>query len=401
MDFSALEAELRLPEIEPLRPVGESVNVYGIGEIARDYCGLPYIPRLIPGFWVHGWQPDYYHIHPEVICPQTEDELETRQWFARESQAAYLRSHGYVNTKAIGHPITYLPPLDHLPRRPGSLLVMPARTFEGFRQDTGSTYAEEIGKLREHFQEVVVCISPQSLHHGDWLDSFIQQGLPVIRGTVATDRNGFRRAGTMMSQFEYMTTNGNGSHVAYAAYFGAKVSVWGPPPLVAPPEKPQRLFARFPHLRDEFFRIMSVQELVAHEPRLARQPADAILGRDWGIEQLGADLRLSPAALMEEFLWTPEALKTLSRDLEAQLAREIEAERKVADMARRVAFLEEKLAKLETSREELKAELKETAATAKNAAKELEKLRPQSASTAWKLLGKPLYSLEKKLKRAP
>src|SRR5262245_49879377 len=89
-DFSVLERELQLPEIEPLRPVGESRNVYGIGEIARDYCGLPYIPRLIPGFWVHGWQPDYYHIHPEVICPQTEDELDTRQWFCRESQADYL-----------------------------------------------------------------------------------------------------------------------------------------------------------------------------------------------------------------------------------------------------------------------------------------------------------------------
>ena len=391
---------MQLPEMEPLRPVGESVNVYGIGEIARDYCGLPYIPRLIPGFWVHGWQPDYYHIHPEVICPQTEEERETRQWFARESQAAYLRGHGYVNTKAIGHPITYLPPLDHLRRRPGSLLVMPARTFEGFRQDTGSTYAEEIGKLREHFAEVFVCISPQSLHHGDWLESFLEQGLPVIRGTIATDRHGFMRCGRMMSQFEYVTTNGNGSHIAYAAYFGAKVSVWGPPPLVAPPEKPQRLFARFPHLRDEFFRIMDVGELVKHEPRLAHHPAEAELGREWGIEQLGADLKLTPAELMEEFRWTPEALKTLSRDLEAQLGREIEAQRAVVDMGRRVSFLEEKLQRLETSRDELKAELKETTAAGKSAAKELEKLRPQSASLAWKLLGKPLYSIEKKLKRS-
>jgi hypothetical protein len=390
-DVAALEEKLRLPPIWPLQPIGESYNVYGIAEIARDYIGMPYVPRLIPGFWIHGWQGDWYHLHPEVICPHRPSEKELLKWTPRESQAAYLRSQGYVNAKAIGHPITYLPE-PRTTRRPGSLLVMPCRSWPGFKRDTDGQYAAAIHELSGQFSEVVICISAQSYDAGDWVDSFQKYGFRMVRGASVRDRNGFHRMAQLLSQFEYVTTNGTGSQAAYAAYFGAKTSVWGPEPAVPPPDKPRRLFLALPHLREEIHKANSVEELLRHEPWLGVHPLEARANVEWARQALGAENRLPPAELQREFQWLPEQLREVNLEIEALHTNAHAAQKElISKLKTATQEAEARNAELE----KLKSKLAKLEKAQAKAEKELEKLRPIANSRTWKL-AKPLYKLERR-----
>ena len=105
---------------------------------------------------------------------------------------------------------------------------MPAHSSE----DTTSEwkfeeYAEEMARIRASFSEVWVCIHPSCWEHGYWVDAFKKRGFPLVQGALYTDRNALERLARLFSSFEYVTTNTMGSHIAYAAYWGAKVSLYG------------------------------------------------------------------------------------------------------------------------------------------------------------------------------
>lgn len=394
-DLEKLEAELELPPIVPLDPLGESFNVYGMAEIARDYCGLPYVPRLIPGYWFHGWQGDWQHIHPILIAPHFPDQKGKRKFTLRTSQADYLASEGYTAAHAIGHPMVYLP-RPQVARRPNSLLVMPCRSFSGYRRDIDSDYADQIAAIRDQFDEVVVCISVQSYLQGDWVESFQKHGFRMVRGASVRDRKGFHRMAQLLSQFEYVTTNGTGSQVAYAAYYGAKPSVWGPEPVVPPPDKPRRIFLSLPGLREEIHRVTSVPELLKHEPWLAVHPREAKLAMDWAKRELGEANRLSPRDLQAEFGWLPEQLTDYHLELEEMLRGKLNAERDLRKANEQVAELEAKVAALQVSKQSQREKAEKAAAKAE---KELAQLRRIAGSRAWKLFGKPVYGIEKRLSK--
>ena len=385
----ALEKELGLPELDIfLKNTPDAPCVYGIDEIARAYCGLPYLPRLIPGYWCHGWQPDYYNFCVDLLRPGALPG--GVHWFPREAQAAYFRSEGIASSRAIGHPLVYLPPLD-LPRRPDSLLVMPSRSFRGHPLAQDCLYSDAVAALRDQFEEIVICISPQSFDQGDWLESFTKHGLPIVRGAWAQDRHGFQRIARLLSQFEYVTTNGMGSQIAYAAYFGAKISVQGPYPVVAPPDKPTSLFSRLPQMREEFHRVMSISTLLWHEPWLDVAPHEAATAVEWGRRELGAENRLSPAELAREFRLTPAQMAGFTRELEEILRDRGKYERQAEELELRLQELEQKLAESSEQASAQKTEFTKVKGA-------LAKLREQTESLAWRRFGRPLYSLEKRLR---
>src|SRR5262249_1705902 len=148
-------------------------------------------------------------------------------WVAREDEEAWLRDGGYANVKAIGLPITYLPHKE-VPRAPGSLLVMPPHTGgDSVSAWDFDAYAEEVAALRPQFAHIAVSVSPSCWDRGYWADAFMRRGIEVFKGAESLDRNCLERLRTILSSFEYVTTCHFGSQVAYAAYFGAKVSLYG------------------------------------------------------------------------------------------------------------------------------------------------------------------------------
>jgi len=87
-------------------------------------------------------------------------------------------------------------------------------------------YVLEIASIKDRFGLVAACVSPYCIAKGLWSSQFTEKGIEAIRGAGIADTNALNRMRALFERFEYVTTDGYGSHVFYALYFGAKVSIW-------------------------------------------------------------------------------------------------------------------------------------------------------------------------------
>ena len=223
--------ELDLPAVQILESCSTNIEFYGASVAAARYCGFERPPKAPRGYWMHGWGPKQWLEFDSPILYFGPVDLKGKNdyhWVSRLDEANLLRRHGYKNVRAIGLPIVYAPRCKEVVRRPGSLLVMPAHSGDDSTSEWKlEEYAEDIARIRHGFSEVWICIHPSCWEHGYWVEAFKKRGFPLVQGALYTDRNALERLYRLLSSFEYVTTNGTGSHIAYAAYFGAKVSIYG------------------------------------------------------------------------------------------------------------------------------------------------------------------------------
>ena len=303
--MSALSS-VDLPEVRKF-PVTNKSCYYGAQAEAAAYCGLDHTPENIRGEWQHGWIPGYWQLDPLMLGvgigePHPES---LHYWVSRRDEADYLHNCGYKHVTAIGLPIVYLPRREECRRRPGSLLVMPAHSLEytthSWRFDE---YADEIARIRGDFSEVVVCVHPACFKRGYWVDAFRKRGFQVVHGAMVNDLNALRRIRRLLCAFEYVTTNSFGSHVVYAAYFGAKVSVFGPyAEYRAEDFASDQMYLQHPHLLEPTLRVTSEREMRRQYPELFRYPREGTLMVEWGEREVGHDNKLAPAKLRALFRW--------------------------------------------------------------------------------------------------
>jgi FkbM family methyltransferase len=320
---ASLSAPLLLPDFDelPLASHGwprlGSSGFYGAADVAAAYCGLKQSPGYVHGYWQHGWTPSYRMPIPPDLILGTWAEPDGHYWVTRKDEEEHLRASGFAHAKAIGMPMVYLPPRS-IPRRPNSLLVMPAHTLDyvtcSWKFDE---YADTIAAICHEFSEVVVSVSPPCWKHGYWVDAFRKRGFHVIHGANHADRNALERVRYLLSSFEYMVTNCFGSHIAYAYYFGAKPSVYGP---YATRHKEDfandPVLRRSPHLIPVSLKSFSEEELRRQRPQLFCHPRDARSDVEWGRFELGQQSKVSPARLRSLFGWSIQA--RVGRKLESK-----------------------------------------------------------------------------------
>jgi FkbM family methyltransferase len=208
-------------------------------------------------------------------------------------------------------PLVYLPPRP-IPRRPNSLLVMPAHNLDyvtcSWKFDE---YADAIAAIRHEFSEVVVCISPPCWKHGYWVDAFRSRGFRLITGAKHSDRNALERVRYLLSSFEYMVTNCFGSHLAYALYFGAKPSVYGPfATRRAEDFANDPVIRRNPRLLPVTLQSFSEEVLRRHRPQLFCHPKEAQADVEWARFELGEANKVSPRKMRKLFEWSARARVT-------------------------------------------------------------------------------------------
>lgn len=306
-----LHEPLELPEFEPVPltregwPAHDTSGFYGATAAAADYCGLARAPEHLRGEWQHGWNPSYRQPLPAVLILGTNASPERQYWVARKDEEECLRAQGFAHVRAIGLPVVYLPPRT-VRRRPGSLLVMPAHSVDYTRhQWRFDEYAEAIHGIRGEFSEVVVCVHPSCWKHGYWVDSFRRRGFRVISGARADDRRAYERMRYLMSRFEHVTTNGFGSHLAYAAYWGAKPSVFGPyAEYRAEDYRNDPIFRLNPELLEVSLRTVSEEYVRRNTPQLFCHPAEARADVAWGRFEVGEQHKVSPWQLRRLFGWS-------------------------------------------------------------------------------------------------
>ena len=293
---------------------GTISHAYGAHRIAAEYCRLSANTRDVPGYWMHGWIPAFHSIHPALIAlhkkegqhsgydfeAQIREERErTQQWVSREDQAEYLIRHGYQHVKAIGLPIVYLQETD-VPRIPGSLLVMPPHSHKnhGPGDPIAEQYAEMIAGLRSRFSEIWVGLNEDDIAKKQWVGAFRHYGIPTFTTTDQSDPNTLVRLRRLLSSFEFVTTNGYGSHIALAAYCGARVSIYGPF-AEFPYERMKVTHAvkMFPELLEPAHQLCTEEALRTHYEFLFADPDKAEVHQDWGAREVGEPSRQSPDQL--------------------------------------------------------------------------------------------------------
>lgn len=271
---------------------------YGSLAQAARYAGCTLPPRhWLRAVWQHGCNPPWYDYSPDLLCNNTPNARELLGLVARKEQAALLQANGYKHVRAIGLPILYAP-ASPLPRAPGSLLVVPTHTLLG----EGCTdrapferYADEIVSQIPHFQKVVVCIHPSCRVNGLWVKEFEARGIEIVFGAQPTDTNALTRMRMLFAQFETMTTNGWGSHIAYGLAAGIRVSVWG--------TKPKREVAAYmrdsawaadPAALEKFLSTETAAKEKAFLEPYWGEPRAAVANVELGRWLIGADNQISP-----------------------------------------------------------------------------------------------------------
>ncbi|HKO42638.1 MAG TPA: FkbM family methyltransferase [Pyrinomonadaceae bacterium] len=301
--IEVLPYNIDLPAIQKFSPPGVS-TFYGAHAVAASYCGFGDTALYPRGHWQHGWTPAHFQIYPEMLMGSSTSAKEDYYWVARIDEEVYLKNSGYKNVKAIGLPMVYVPDIE-VSRLPLSLLVMPAHSLEYTSHNWKfDEYAEHIDSIRHHFSQVVICVHPSCWERGYWVSSFKRKGFEVIRGASIDDQNGLKRMYTMLSSFEYVTTNAFGSHLVYAAYCGAKASIYGDYA-----EYQARDYANAPFYRENPRALEPTIEAVServirqHYPDLFCPPLQATEKLEWARKEMGHENRLKPREMQRLFRW--------------------------------------------------------------------------------------------------
>ena len=180
-------------------------------------------------------------------------------------------------------------------------------------------YAQQIAKIAHKFDRVVVCVHSACARKGYWLPQFQDLGIECIGGADVFDVNGLLRIKTLFSQFEYMTTNTLGSHVAYAAASGIRVSIFGEYAQLEPADFEKSEFYKLnPHVLEPVLRLTSQSYARATYPQFFCEPSQAGSHVDWALAEIGAENRRSPGEIKKLLGWdafsmSQEKLKLFSR----------------------------------------------------------------------------------------
>ncbi len=290
---------------------------YGDTLVAAKHCGFPDIPFHLKGEWQHGANMPERNCDPDLVIGS--DGLSyTRKhntyFVARMDQEQYLKSLGFKSVHAIGLPIVYVPTVAW-PRVPETLLVMPTHTLpEMSVTKAEDDYVSFINEQRSRFATTIVCLHRNCYDNSPWRRKFKEIGITVVRGADPDDVYSYEKLSMLFSTVECMTTNGFGSHVPYAAYFGAKVSICG-----TVPEYEQSDFANVPFYKNNPRMFDLIQECMIQIRKshhyLYCMPTDATERKNWAAEVLGADNKRTPTELRNLFGW----------DLRSRLLRKIVA----------------------------------------------------------------------------
>jgi len=304
--------DLQLPDIRTFEPDGVNYH-YGAVSLFASHCGIRGSVPPPRGCWGHAWIPLHVSQDPVLVEQYLTRHEQIRgkepMWVPEEVNAKIARGLGW-ESEAIGLPMTYLPEVKR-DRIPGSLLVMPVHSDVGETFDwDGRDYASYIKDVRKHFSRVVVCIYGACMDNGYWVNEFREVDCEIVRGSHWKDANGLKRVQALLSSFEYVTTNGFGSHIAYAAYFGAKMSIYGTfININLESVKHHPLYTPENRFMEMWLEGQSQERLWKEYPFLFCHPAEAQLNVDWGRAQLGHHCKKSGPELRELFAWDDAALR--------------------------------------------------------------------------------------------
>lgn len=292
----------KLPPIQYHPRANGEIDYYGASFCIARSLGLEK-PLFGRATWCHGWV--WYDItSPDILVHAEYRGL--NNLVVSKSHADYLREQGFPKAVAVGVPFIYA---DGAPieRIPDSIILFPKHSTQcathRVNQDS-LPYVEYAKRLKDQFSLVVVSIGYEDVRKGNWINAFEQAGIPWISGAWTHDKNALPRMHALLRHFEYATSNTPGSHFAYAAYCGCKMSFYGPPCDLQKIEfDTHPYYKRYPELAKEFKERDFEAEFQAKFPFFFVEPRRASIQVAWARQALGEDNRRPPEEIAALFEW--------------------------------------------------------------------------------------------------
>jgi len=290
-----------LPAVQNIKLRNE-LDCYGISKMISRKLYLPLTPM---GFanWLHGW------LYVELKYMEQFGLMSNYKYLvATQEQEAFFKAQG-KDAVAVGVPYIYAEDFEKIKieRKFNSLLVMPPHglpcTAEEWDEET---YVKQIHKLKDDFEIIVACVHSSCVEKNKWIVLFDEYDIPWIAGADMRDKNALIRMHRIFKHFEYMTSNCIGSHVAYAAYSGCKVSIYGKYAEFSKNDvKEDVLYITYPHVMEHNLFGSSKESISKKFPFLFVHPKEACIWIDWAVEQLGANNKKTYYQLANYIGWLP------------------------------------------------------------------------------------------------
>lgn len=293
-----------LSTLPPQRPIWcrSEPDYYGASRLIAEDLGKPHTPVSF-AIWQHGWIVLDERLLPSLV---SRGERHLPRLVTSENHVRLLRDAGYENAHATGLPFIYNKEIE-LSRLPDSLLVLPTHTI---RSTTNSQdfrdYVNLVKSMQSRFSHILACIHGACVEKNYWVDEFEEAGIPWVRGADPPDGNSLARLQRLFRSFEFVTTNGMGSHVPYAAFSGAKVSIFGPPPIITR-EEPSvlPLYKKFPGLLDLYLGAPNKRTQMERYESFFCHPTEATIQVDWAKQILGFEFKKTSKEIAALLGWTP------------------------------------------------------------------------------------------------
>lgn len=248
--------------------------------------------------WQHGWHSEHSNIDPDLVVGEWGDSGNYRDHLflvARADQEKALTSFGFSNVRAIGLPFAYaLKESRSLTRRPRpSLLIMPGNHTTGddlsYSWPEDETLIHHLAFSARSFRTKRVILFARDIDLGR-SDIWNRAGFEVVRGADWHDKKTLSRLVKMFQCHDVVTTNAIGSHIAYAAASGIRVSIDGPRPEKSPNEMiKQTFYSNRPDLIPVSFKIAEMNLSDVQAMGMVCPPESAQRFSEWGRSQIGFD----------------------------------------------------------------------------------------------------------------
>lgn len=291
-----------LPRMEYSRRSNGEIDFYGASAIIAKKLKLEK-PLYGLASWKHGWL--WYDTISPVRLVESENKKIHNLVFTKQDEM-YLKSYGYTNAVAVGAPFIYSEQKE-ISRIPNSILIFPPHSTQFCKFDASSDrlpYIDFLSSLKDKFSVVVASIGGEDVLKNKWVHAFEKAKIPWITGAWSYDKNALNRINTLMHHFEFVTSNNPGSHFAYAAYCGCKVSFWG---TDVEREKSDLTIHPFykknPHIAKVFNNIDYATEFKKRYPFFFVEPWAADLHVEWARTVLGEDNKKQPEEIARLFGW--------------------------------------------------------------------------------------------------
>lgn len=254
----------------------------------------------------HGWYPKFLNCDPEFIIGSKgkSAELKKETIVHRFDQKTALENFGFKKVEAIGSPFLYVN-LKFI-RKPNSAILMPVHSIHG-KQDFD--YCTEFLKQVKNLM-LPISIESIVLHGSTYekivkVNGFKESEVPIYLGADAHDWKTYARLAEYFQETEWVITNGIGSHIVYANFFGCKVLIIDP--FVEMNFNHVKKFEFFQNIGDErtkfFVSLYSKKNLRCHFPFLFEPFNRTINHLDWAKKELGFDQKKTKEELIEIFGW--------------------------------------------------------------------------------------------------